>query len=146
MRATTNWRAVCGKTARTVRREGSRNSMRLPYPYSAAVALRLRTPHNVVLKKDWKLLIVAQPRRCQPGAVGHPRRARRATLSQLPRLHGAARTALGPDRAASRDDEMVSKTGSEFSVVSFVLRHSPLHRPRLVGTLVERDKFRCGNR
>ena len=27
---TTNWRAVCGKTARTVRREGRRN---LPYPY-----------------------------------------------------------------------------------------------------------------
>ena len=29
----TNRRAVCGKTARTVRREGSRKSMRLSYPY-----------------------------------------------------------------------------------------------------------------
>jgi len=28
---------------------------------SAAVALRLRTPRNVVLKKNWKLLFVAQP-------------------------------------------------------------------------------------
>src|SRR5437899_7809214 len=30
---TTRRRAVCGKTARTVRREGGRNSMRPPYPY-----------------------------------------------------------------------------------------------------------------
>ncbi|MEJ7595707.1 MAG: group II intron reverse transcriptase/maturase [Planctomycetaceae bacterium] len=31
--ATTDWRAVCGRTACTVLREGSRNSMRFPYPY-----------------------------------------------------------------------------------------------------------------
>ena len=36
--ATTDWRAVCGRTACTVLREGSRNSMRLPYPYRAAAA------------------------------------------------------------------------------------------------------------
>ena len=28
-----DWRAVCGRSARTVRREGRRNSMRRPYPY-----------------------------------------------------------------------------------------------------------------
>ena len=32
-RETTDWRAVCGKTARTVLREGRLNSMSLPYPY-----------------------------------------------------------------------------------------------------------------
>ncbi len=33
---TTNWRAVCGRTARTVRREGGSNSIGPPYPYSHA--------------------------------------------------------------------------------------------------------------
>ncbi len=33
---TTNRRAGCGKPARPVRREGSLNSIRLPYPYSGA--------------------------------------------------------------------------------------------------------------
>jgi len=30
---TANWRAVCGRPARTVRREGRRKPMRRPYPY-----------------------------------------------------------------------------------------------------------------
>lgn len=32
-KATTHWRAVCGKTARTVRREGELISISPPYPY-----------------------------------------------------------------------------------------------------------------
>jgi hypothetical protein len=38
--ATTDWRAVCGRTACTVLREGRRNSMRFPYPYPEDLAPR----------------------------------------------------------------------------------------------------------
>ncbi len=47
----TDWRAVCGRTARTVRREGSRVTV-LPYPYrrpAEPIGDRYPMAHKVLL-------------------------------------------------------------------------------------------------
>ena len=43
----TNWRAVCGRTARTVRREGRPNSIGRPYPYLWLRLRRVMLKHNL---------------------------------------------------------------------------------------------------
>src|SRR5436305_1283222 len=48
---TTDWRAVCGKTARTVRREGEPNSIGSPYPYQAVLTLEF-ADHGDGLAED----------------------------------------------------------------------------------------------
>ena len=44
---TTDWRAGCGRSARPVRREGSRNPMRLAYPYQTlGIKFQNRNKYN----------------------------------------------------------------------------------------------------
>ena len=61
---TTDWRAVCGKTACTVRREGGPNSIGSPYPY---LPVSLSTPCQEIVdlfpfeELDLHVGIVGQP-------------------------------------------------------------------------------------
>ena len=43
---TINWRAVCGRSARTVRREGRRKPLRRPYPYHELVLSKHFSPRG----------------------------------------------------------------------------------------------------
>ena len=73
----TNWRAVCGKTARTVRREGSRKSMRLSYPYLLDVDAARSFWHWLECEFDL--------RACSAPSVQHP-----SLLTENTALHSSS--------------------------------------------------------
>ena len=86
---TINWRAVCGRSACTVRREGKR-SIRFPYPYPGCAALRqaqglasLRQAQGLASLRQAQGLAAQKKRRLVPGNCRLAPEASRAGMRRL---------------------------------------------------------------